>query len=96
MTPIERVLEALRERQCDPQPSGERWLARCPAHDDNQRSLVIVERKDLGARVECRAGCKPADICAALGMNVLDLFATADLRERRRSPSTVTPGESCE
>lgn len=49
------------------QTGPDRWLARCPAHDDNNPSLRL---KDTGDRllVYCFAGCTFRDIADALGV----------------------------
>jgi len=49
-------------------------MASCPAHEDEHPSLA-VGRGDRGNTVlNCFAGCKPADIVAALGIHLKDLF----------------------
>lgn len=49
------------------------WSARCPAHEDRSPSLSIAD--DNGkVLIHCHAGCSPADIVAAVGMNISDLF----------------------
>jgi hypothetical protein len=72
MTPLEAVLsrlEAVKEV-----PSG--YLARCPAHNDRNPSLSIREADDGKVLLRCWAGCKTADILAALGLRWSDLFAS--------------------
>ena len=57
--------------------SGEgQYMARCPAHDDKHASLSIGRGLDGRALIDCKAGCATADVLAALGMKVADLFAT--------------------
>jgi hypothetical protein len=75
MTPTERVLAALEARECHPRPSGNGWSARCPAHEDRQPSLSIAEGDDGRALIDCKAGCSPDAVCAALGMTMVNLFA---------------------
>lgn len=54
---------------------GKGWTARCPAHEDNERSLSVRERrKDDAVLIKCFAGCKVPDIMAAMGLNLRDLF----------------------
>jgi hypothetical protein len=49
------------------------WSARCPAHEDRAPSLSVAD--DNGTvLIHCYAGCSPADIVAAVGMNLSDLF----------------------
>jgi hypothetical protein len=49
------------------------WIARCPAHEDQNPSLSIHER-DGKWLLKCHAGCTTEDICAAVGLKVRDLF----------------------
>ncbi|WP_018716639.1 hypothetical protein [Arhodomonas aquaeolei] len=69
--PIDRLLaqlDAVRGR-------GEgRWIARCPAHDDRTPSLAVAEAEDGVILVRCHAGCGAADVVAAAGMTLADLF----------------------
>jgi hypothetical protein len=52
------------------------WLARCPAHDDNGPSLSIKEGDDGRILLHCFAACPVADVAAALGLELSDLFPT--------------------
>ncbi len=45
--------------------SGSSWMAKCPAHNDNNPSLSIRE-KDGRVLVRCHAGCAQGDVIAAL------------------------------
>jgi hypothetical protein len=57
-----------------------KWLARCPAHDDEKPSLSIGEGRDGRLLLFCFAGCSFAEVCDALvAQGVLPRF------ERRRS-----------
>lgn len=38
-------------------PSGDGWMARCPAHDDREPSLSIAIGKDGKVLLHCHAGC---------------------------------------
>ena len=38
--------------------SGGSYMARCPAHDDNQASLSITEGKEHPVVLNCKAGCE--------------------------------------
>ncbi|WP_371500220.1 AAA family ATPase [Kitasatospora sp. NBC_00374] len=43
------------------------WLARCPAHDDRQGSLLVLAAGDGRVELDCLgAGCDPQDVAAAL------------------------------
>jgi len=54
--------------------SGKNWVAKCPAHQDRSPSLLISERGDGSIGVHCFAGCQPADVCGAIGLELSDLF----------------------
>src|SRR5437879_5166259 len=46
--------------------SGQRYMARCPAHQDRNPSLSIREG-ERGVLVRCFAGCSYQEIMAAIG-----------------------------
>ena len=50
-----------------------RWIACCPAHDDRSPSLSV---RDDGGTVllHCFGGCAAADVVAAVGLSLADLF----------------------
>lgn len=50
------------------------WIARCPAHEDRTPSLSVRETQDGTILLHCFAGCSPADILAAVGLELRDLF----------------------
>jgi len=54
-------------------PDG--WLARCPGHPDKTPSLSISTGDDGRTLIDCKAGCPPEKICAAIGITLADLFA---------------------
>jgi len=51
-----------------------RWLARCPAHEDRAPSLSIRELDDGRVLLNDFGGCSTADVLAALGLAMSDLF----------------------
>lgn len=53
------------------------FMARCPAHDDQNASLSIREVDDK-VLVNCFAGCKPQDVMEAIGLSMKDLFDEPD------------------
>jgi len=79
MKPVERVLAKLPDHR----KAGKGWSACCPAHEDRRASLSIGEGGDGRALLNCHAGCKTETICAALGLRMIDLMATADLWSTR-------------
>jgi hypothetical protein len=68
------------------QSGAGRWLAKCPAHEDRGPSLSIRETDDGTTLVKCFAGCGAADVVAAAGLTLKDLFPERPA-EHRRKPS---------
>ena len=58
--------------------TGDKILARCPAHDDKNASLSVTIGDNDCVLVHCFAGCPTEDVAAALGLTMRDLFATED------------------
>jgi DNA primase len=46
--------------------TGNGWIARCPAHDDQKPSLSISSGKDNKVLMFCHAGCSQRDVFAAI------------------------------
>jgi hypothetical protein len=81
VTPLERLLAALKEHGASPQESGTQFSTRCPAHDDQSPSLSVGEGKDGRALVKCHRGCDTRRVLAEIGLDMRDLFpATASRR----------------
>ena len=72
--PVDRVLERLAERGCNPKRVGDGWSARCPAHDDHNPSLSVAEGADGRALLTCHAGCALEVVRIALDLELADLF----------------------
>ena len=55
--------------------SGNGWVARCPTHADKSPSLSI---REVNGRVllYCFARCSVEVVCAAIGIQIRDLFST--------------------
>lgn len=51
----------------------QRYIARCPAHDDKSPSLAIQQADDK-VLFHCFAGCAPTDVLAAVGLTFNDLY----------------------
>lgn len=68
---INMLLEKL--KKVSPKGKGQ-WMACCPAHEDRSPSLAIKETSDGRILVKCFAGCGAADIVAAAGLTLADLF----------------------
>jgi hypothetical protein len=56
----------------------------CPSCKRRSRSLSIGEGSDGRALVRCFAGCAPAEIVAAVGLRLVDLFPPRDPTELAR------------
>ena len=52
----------------------DRWIARCPAHADQNPSLSIREGDDGRVLIYCFTGCGAIEILDALGLDFADLF----------------------
>jgi hypothetical protein len=65
------------------QTSPDTFAAKCPAHEDRSPSVSI---RDAGDRVliHCHAGCSAADIVAAVGLTLRDLYDAELPPETRR------------
>jgi len=51
----------------------DRWIAKCPAHDDKSPSLAIRE-VDERVLIHCFSGCSTYEIVSAMGLELSDLF----------------------
>jgi hypothetical protein len=69
MTKIETLLARLEKVR----KAGKGFSACCPAHDDKTASLAITEVQDR-ILIHCFAGCAPASVLAAVGLELADLF----------------------
>jgi len=61
--------------------TGDGWQVQCPAHNDGTPSLSIAEGDDGRTLIDCKAGCSPESVCAALGITLADLFADKPSRK---------------
>ncbi len=71
MTPIDKLLPRLDKVKAD---GKSRWKACCPAHDDKSPSLRVTETEDGTVLLKCWVGCTAAEIVAAVGLQMADLF----------------------
>ena len=51
-----------------------KWMAKCPAHDDRSPSLSIKLADDDKILIKCFAGCSVIDIVTSIGLDLSDLF----------------------
>lgn len=71
------ALDGLREL------GGQKWIARCPAHEDRSPSLSLTVADDR-LLMHCHAQCSIDDVCGALGIERKDLFLDNDPEERQQ------------
>ncbi len=69
--PIDKLLDRL-DKVKETGPG--RWVACCPAHQDKHPSLSVRETSDGTLLVKCWSGCGAADVVAAVGLTLADLF----------------------
>ncbi len=53
---------------------GDRWLCKCPSHEDRSPSLSVRETSDGTILLKCFAGCSALEVVHALGLELKDLF----------------------
>jgi hypothetical protein len=79
--------EALLSRLSGVRRTGpDRWVARCPAHDDKSPSLSVREVPDGRTLLFCFAGCETADVLAALGLDWSAICPPRPLDPHARRP----------
>lgn len=61
----------------------DRWIARCPAHEDRAPSLSIREAEDR-TLLHCFAGCSPLEVVESIGLTLTDLFPSRSTAMRRQ------------
>ncbi len=74
MNPVETLVTALREQGHNPKPVGDHWQSHCPAHNDTNPSLSVKAGDKGGVVWHCLAGCEPAAVIRALGLEYRDLM----------------------
>lgn len=67
---------------------NDRWLAKCPAHEDRSPSLSIRELGDGRVLVHDFAGCDLDSILGAVGLEAADLFPPRDPKVTHFGPSS--------
>ncbi len=78
------IVEDLLTRLEKVRKAGDRsWSARCPAHADKGPSLRVTD-KDGKILIHCFAGCGAAEVAAAIGVNLSDLFPPTDPHQRAK------------
>lgn len=59
----------------------DRWIARCPAHEDRRPSLTVRALADGRILLHCFAGCETEAVLSALGLTFAELFPEPLTRE---------------
>ncbi|MGZ8218303.1 hypothetical protein [Methylomagnum sp.] len=52
----------------------DKWVFRCPVHDDRTASAGLREMPDGAILIHCFAGCSVESIVSAIGLTLADLF----------------------
>jgi hypothetical protein len=61
-----------------------RWIARCPAHDDRTPSLAIRELEDGRVLIRCFAECETHAVLDAVGLSFDALYPERQVGDRPR------------
>jgi len=68
------------------------WMARCPAHEDSDPSLLVSEGDVHPVTLHCFAGCLTEDVAQSIGLEPSDLCAdNSDLEQTIRRKSRKAP-----
>ena len=62
--------------------TGGGWIARCPAHGDDNPSLSIARGEDGRWLVHCHVGCSAEAVVTAVGLKMADLMPSNDRPQR--------------
>ena len=76
----------------------DRWIAKCPAHDDRSPSMTVRLLPDGRVLLHCFAGCDTGAVLDALGLTFGDLFPEPLTREampRIRGPFSAHEALQC-
>ena len=69
------------------QVAPNRYLCRCPSHEDKSPSMTVTIEPDGKTLVHCFAGCSPEDIVSSLGLTMSNLFPdeiTDEYRQKKQ------------
>ena len=80
------------------QTAPDRWIAKCPAHDDKRPSLAIRIEPDGRILVHDFGGCSAVDVIGVIGLSFSDLFPEPLTREslpRIRAPFSALDALKC-
>lgn len=77
MTPVQKIVDAIRSRNFQVREEYGEWRAQCPAHGDCDSgfNLQVTEAEDRGAVIKCwSAKCTTEAILRSIGLTKRDLF----------------------
>ena len=74
----------------------DRWIARCPAHEDKRPSLAIRELPDERILVHCFADCPVESILRAIGLEFDALFPPKPIEHAKRERRPFNAGDVLE
>lgn len=85
------VLRNVLSRLKGVKPCGDGYKAHCPCphHDDQRQSLSVSEGEDGRVLLFCHAGCSVNDICAAIGLEVKDLYPKPEGKRNHAGPGEI-------
>lgn len=69
--------------------SRNRWLCKCPAHEDKSPSMHIKLDDNGKILINCKAGCGVYDIVASIGMHISDLMPESPTHHRQKPHKQV-------
>jgi hypothetical protein len=75
--PVAALVARLEQGGFDPRTTGpDSWESRCPAHGGRRHNLSVNKGDDGKALIHCHhePACEPAQIMAAIGMTMADLY----------------------
>ena len=61
---------------------GNRYMAKCPAHDDKQASLSVSQAGNGKILLKCHATCPTEQVVSAMGLTMQDLFPEKTKKQR--------------
>lgn len=75
---------------------SDKWQACCPAHEDNSPSLSIKQADYGNILIKCWSGCSAQDICAAIGIELKDLFNEPQKFRSEYKPRQIDIKKECD
>ena len=83
---IQRILKCF----IDAQKTSRGWRVNCPAHNDENKSLSIVEKENYNVKLYCKKGCQPISILSAINLNIKHLYYNLKIPNKNHPPKGST------